>query len=238
MKKLLEKFFGKKNAKPSESSLEKPSEINASEIPGYLVYPDDPLSQMMFSSKMQEVRDRRCGYQFLLYAGIADPSPQIRQQTPSFDINETHIFWKPGSPSFCSVSTMKSTSVKTSNLRGWVESGDQMGMMLGAMTPFLNLPAGLAAGEYRRVKMYDLGECADYNKLHGFEETQVYCHVFYLGDILYKKFILCARQNTFAWKAECTFSTDSEVLLPTDTVPPGQIFGSFYPADRKKSRKF
>ncbi len=75
MKKLLEKFFGKKNAKPSESPSEKPSEINESEIPGYLVYPDDPLSQKMFSSKMQEVCDRRCGYRFLLYTDIADPSP-------------------------------------------------------------------------------------------------------------------------------------------------------------------
>ena len=118
-------------------------------IPGYLVYPNDQLSQRMFSSKMQKVCDKRCGYRFLLYTDIADPSPEIRQQTPPFDINETHIFWKPDSPSFYSVSTMKAPSVKTSNLRNWGEANDQMGMLFGNMAPFLNLPAGLAAGEYR-----------------------------------------------------------------------------------------
>ena len=99
------------------------------------------------------------------------------------------------------------------------------------MKPFLNLPSGLANGEYRRVEMHDLGECTAYNKLHGFEETHVYCHVFYLGDTLYKKFILCAKRDTSSWKVECTFPSDSEALQPTDTVPPGQVFGSFFPAD-------
>lgn len=229
MRKLLKKLFKNGNFKSSETHPENLFDNGLNEIPGYLVYPDDPLSKAMFESKMQEICDRRCGYRFLLYTDIADPSPEIRQWTPSFDINETHIFWKSDSPSFCSVSTMKSPSVKTSNLRGWVESSDQMGMMLGNMTSFLNLPAGFAAGEYQRVKMYDLGECAAYNKLQGFEETHVYCHVFYLGDTLYKKFILCARRDISAWKAECTFSTDSKVLMPTDMVPPGQIFGSFFP---------
>lgn len=231
MKKLLEKLFKKRNNKPSERPSENLSETNEIEIPGYLVYPNDPLSQIMFASKMWEVCDNRCGYRFLLYTDIADPSPEIRQQTPPFDINETHIFWKPDSLSFCSVSTMKSPSVKTSNLRNWVEANDQMGMLFGDMIPFLNLPAGLANGEYRRVEMHDLGECAAYNKLHGFEETRVLCHVFYLGDTLYKKFILCARRDTSSWKAECTFPSDSEALQPTDTVPPGQILGSFFPAE-------
>ena len=82
---------------------------------------------------------------------------------------------------------MKAPGVKTSNLRNWVEMNDQMGMLFGDMTPFLNLPAGLANGEYRWVEMHGLGECAAYNKCHGFEETHVYCHVFYLGDTLYKE---------------------------------------------------
>ena len=118
MKKLLEKLFKKCNNKPSESPSEHRSQTDKIEIPGYLVYPNDPLSQIMFGSKMQEVCDKRCGYKFLLYTDIADPSPEIRQQTPPFDINETHIFWKPDSSAFCSVSTMKAPSVKTSNLRG------------------------------------------------------------------------------------------------------------------------
>lgn len=48
---------------------------------------------------------------------------------------------------------------------------------------------------------------------------------------LYKKFILCAKRDTTSWKAECTFPSDSEALLPTDTVPPGQVFGSFFSAE-------
>ena len=231
MKELLEKLFEKRNNKPSESPSEHRSQTDKIEIPGYLVYPNDPLSQIMFGSKMQEVCDKRCGYRFLLYTDIADPIPEIRQQTPPFDINETHIFWKADSSAFCSVSTMKTPSVKTSDLKGWVESTDRMGMLFGDMTPFLNLPSGFANEEFRRVEMHDLGECAAYNKLHGFEDAHVWCHVFYLGNTLYKKFILCAKRDTTSWKAECTFPSDSEALLPTDAVPSGQVFGSFFSAE-------
>ena len=106
-----------------------------------------------------------------------------------------------------------------------------MGVLFGDMKPFLNLPSGLANGEYRRVEMHDLGECTAYNKLHGFEEAHVYCHVFYLGDTLYKKFILCARRDDFSWKVECTFPSNLAALQPTDTVPPEQVFGSLFPAE-------
>ena len=231
MKKLLEKLFKRSNGKSLETRLENLSDTDMRGIPGYLVYPNDPLSQRMFASQMQEVCDKRCGYRFLLYTDIADPSPEIRQHTPPFGINETHIFWKANSPSFCSVSTMQAPSVKTSNLRGRVESTDQMGMLFGNMMPSLNLPTGLANREYRRVEMHDLGECAAYNKRHSFEETHVWCHVFYLGDTLYKKFILCAKRDTSSWKVECTFPSEQEALLPMDMVPPGQVFGSFFPAE-------
>lgn len=69
---------------------------------------------------------------------------------------------------FCSVSTMKSPSVKTSGLRNWVEANEQMGLLFGNMTPFLNLPLGLEQGEYRRVDMHDLGECAAYNQRNAY----------------------------------------------------------------------
>lgn len=229
--KLLDKFLKKRSADSLGIRLENISGADQSDLPGYLVYPQDPIAQKMFGSQMEAVIDRRCGYQFMLYTGIADTKPEIRKQMPDFDLNETHIFWKMGSPSCCSVSTMKAPSVKTSNLRGWVESNDQLGLMFGEMIPFLNLPAQWKAREYRRVKMYYLGENTTYGKLHGFGETHVYCHVFYLDGRLYKKFILCAKQDTTSWKAECTFPSKQEVLLPTDTVPPGQIFGSFFPVE-------
>lgn len=91
MKELLEQLFMKRN-KPPENPSEHRSQADRIEIPGYLVYPSDPLSQIMFGSKMQKVCDKRCGYQFMLYTDIADLTPEIRQQRPPFDINETHIF--------------------------------------------------------------------------------------------------------------------------------------------------
>lgn len=229
MMKLLNRLFRKGNDESLETRLENLSGAALYGIPAYLVYPSDPISKKLFASRMQAVCDRRCGYQFMLYTGMADTQPEIKAQTPALEINETHIFWKPDSPSFCSVSTMKSPSVKTSSLRGWVESSDLMGLMFGTMIPFLNLPSPWKAGAYRRVGMHDLGESTAYNRLHGFEETHVYCHVFYLGETLYKKFILCARRNTSSWKVECTIPSRQEALLPTDTVPPGQAFGSFFP---------
>lgn len=226
---LLNRFFTKRDDRSLEALLESLPDARLRELPPYLVYPNDPVSKSMSASGMQAVCDPRCGYQFMLCTGIADPQPEIRLQMPDFDINETHVFWKPDSPSFCSVSTMKFISVKTSGLKGWVEFTDRMGLMFGAMLPFLNLPSSWEAGGYRRVDMHDLGESSAYNRLHGFEESCVYCHVFYLGNTLYKKFILCAKRGITSWKVECTFPSGQEALLPSDMVPPGQIFGSFFP---------
>lgn len=220
-----------KNSCSLEKRLNELSRGYKGNLPGYLVYPNDPIVRKMFESQMKAVSDQRCGYQFMLYTGIADIVPEIKQQMPSFDLNETHIFWKQDSPSWCSVSTLKAPSVKTSDLKNWVETNDRLGLMLGKMTTFLNLPSQWEAGEYRRVKMYYLGENIDYNKLHSFEEAHTYCHVFYLGETLYKKFILCAKKNTASWKVECTFPSEQEALSPTDTVPPGQILGSFFPVE-------
>lgn len=68
MKKLLEKIFKKSNDKSLTTRLEGLSGADLRGIPGYLVYPNDPLSQRMFGAQMQEVCDKRCGYRFLLYA--------------------------------------------------------------------------------------------------------------------------------------------------------------------------
>lgn len=233
MKELISRLFRKQGGEPSGSLLERIPQIDTKEIPGYLSYPSDPLSRVIFSSKLCEAYNSSCRYRFLLNTDIADPHPETRQQKPipGIRINNTQIFWKAGSPSCYSVSTMEGPSVKSSSLTGWVESGDNLGMLFDNMLPFLNLPIGFASEEYRRVKMYKLPECAAYNRSHFFEESCVYCHVFYLGDALYKKFILCVKRGTSSWKVECTFPSDSEALQPTDTVPPGQVFGSFFPMD-------
>lgn len=226
--KLFESFWRKKNRDFLEKRLKEISD-SREPLPGYLLYPGDPIAQKMFEPHMKIVSDDRCGYQFKLYTEIADITPEIKGQMPAMEINETHVFWKRDSAAWCSVSTMKGATVKTSNLRNWVEASDQMAMLFGGMIPFLNLPSQRETGEYRRVSMYYLGENASYNKLHGFEETHVYCHVFYLGDQLYKKFILCAKKDAVSWKVECTIPSAAEALSPTDTVPPGLVFGSFFP---------
>lgn len=223
-----DKLFGRKGGS-LESRVRNISKEEISALPGFLVYPGDPIARNMFEGKVKEIRNRKCGYQFLLYTDIADTTPEIRQQQPAFECNETHIYWKPDSPSFVSVSTMKGPGVKTSSLRNSVEAQNQMGLMFGDMTPFLNIPSKMETGEYRRVGMVDLGQEAAYNRLHGFEETHAYCHVFYLGDKLYKKFILIAKRDTFSWKAECTIPSETERLQPSELVPPRLVFGSFFP---------
>lgn len=227
---LWNKLFGRKSGS-LESRVWNIPEEKIRTLPGFLVYPGNNISRKLFEGKMKEICNKKCGYQFLLYTDIADTKPEIRQQQPAFECNETHIYWKPDSPSFVSISTMKGPSVKTSRLRNWVEAQDQMGLLFGNMTPFLNIPSKMEAGEYRRVDMIDLGQEAGYNTLHGFQETHVYCHVFRLGDTLYKKFILIAKCGTSSWKAECTIPSETERLQPSDLVPPGMVFGSFFPME-------
>lgn len=205
------------------------SDQDIASLPAYLVYPTDGFSKTRFEPSMLDVRNKRCGYQFRLYKEIANPVPEIKQGTPPFEINETHIFWKEKADAWYSVSTMKGENVTTSNLRGWVESQDQLGCMFNNMIPFLNLPSSRQNCRYKRVAMYDMGESKKYNQLHGFEETHLFCHIFYLDNRLFKKFILCAKQMSISWKVECTIPSTAEQITATDFVPPGQAFGSFFP---------
>jgi len=227
-----DRLFSKKNRKTTNQAHAeyKASPTLTEPLPEFLCYPKDPLSEKMFGSAMADVIDKRCGYRFKLYTGIADVVPEIRPQTPDFDINETHIFSKEGSDAWCSVSTMKTPSVKTSRLQNWVEANDQMGMMFGSMIPFLNLPARMENSRYTRKKFVYLGEYKEYNKEHSFDESHIYFHAFCLGDTIYKKFILCARRGIYAWKVECTIPSNTEALLPPDNIPFGQTFGSFFPS--------
>lgn len=224
------KRFGRKGNN-LESRVRNIPEEEICVLPEFLVYPGDPIARIMFEGKTKAVCNRKCGYQFLLYTDIADTTPEVRQQQPAFECNETHIYWKSDSPSFVSVSTVKGPSVKSSDLRNWVEAQDQLGLMLGTMTPFLNIPSKMEAGGYRRLDMIDLGQEAAYNKLHGFEEAHAYCHVFYLGNKLYKKFILIAKRDTSSWKTECTIPSETERLQPSELVPPGMVFGPFFPME-------
>ncbi len=198
-------------------------------LPGYLLYPYDPIIQQMLEGDMVPVRNMRCGYQFKLYTAIADPTPLVRQNASVGMINEAHIFWKQGSPSWYTLSTMRGPAVATSPLRGWVEHGYKLGLLMGDLSLLVNLPPQLQGREIQNVEMSYLGQNPAYNHLHVLEESHVYAHVFSLGGTLYKNFILCAKREITSWKVECAVPAQYKQIMPPDFVPPGQTFGSFFP---------
>lgn len=198
-------------------------------LPEYLTYPNDCISQKILSPHLMAVCDQKCGCEFMLYNQIANRKPEIRNATPAFDLNETHIFWKPGAPSWCAVSAIRGSDIRTADLKSWVEVNDFFCVLTGDMSQILNQPTQMESGAYRRAAMQYLGSNADYNRLHGFQEAHIYCHRFYLGDILYMQCILCAKRDITAWKVECTFPIQEETTDPSDMVLPGLLFGSFFP---------
>lgn len=179
---------------------------------------------------MKQIRSEKCGYTFMLYTAVAEPDPDVQPQTPPFELNETHIYSKEDSPSWYSVCIMKDKSVANNSVRSWVEKADRFATKLGAMDAVLRTPKSLAGQTYKRAAMVDLEESPAYNQLHDFDESHVYCHVFYLNDQLYKKFILVVKKNICSWRVEVNIPSDTEQILPSDYVPAGQTFGSFYPA--------
>ena len=221
---------GENNTKSSENSHEeKVSNNNTPKIPAFLKYPNGSLSNMMFGKSMEQVKNDECGYRFMLYTEAADVNPEIEMQRPAFDINEVHYYCKEGSLSWYSVCTMKDRSVLNNSVKSWVEKADHFTTMMGAMDMVLRTPESFRGKTYKRVEMFDMGEWTDYNALHGFDESHVYGHVFYLDSQLYKKFILLAKKSDCSWRIEVNFPSDNEKILPPDFLPAGQTFGEFYP---------
>lgn len=109
-------------------------------IPGFLLYPDDPVSEMMFEEHMKQIKNFKCGYSFMLYTESAETVPIIEEQAPPFEINETHYYFKKDSPSWYSVCTMKDQSVSANSVRNWVEKADRFAAMFGAMDQVLRTP--------------------------------------------------------------------------------------------------
>ena len=205
--------------------------MNEVTIPAFLLYPENPLSEMMFGNSMKLVQNEECGYRFMLYTDAADPDPVIEKQKPPFQINENHYYFKAGLPAWYCICTMKDDSVINNSVRNWVEKADHFAVMIGAMDQVLMAPKMMRGKAYEKVGMVDMGEWPDYNTLHGFDESHVYGHVFYLNGQLYKKFILVAKRQDCSWRAEVNIPSESEQIIPPDFVPAGQTFGSFYPLD-------
>ena len=61
-------------------------------IPEFLLYPDDPVSKMMFEEHMKQIKNFKCGYSFMLYTESTETVPVIEEQAPPFEINETHYY--------------------------------------------------------------------------------------------------------------------------------------------------
>lgn len=200
-----------------------------STIPAYLQYPDDPISKTMFKDHMIQIKNERCAYRFLLYADGISPEPVVEQNSPPFDRNETHYYANPETPFWDTVSTMKHESVSTGSVVRWIQS-DELSERMGAVDAFLRRPEFMRGRAYRAAAMlYDLGESAAYNTEHGFDESHVFCRVFYLDEQIYKKFILLARRKDWSWRCEVNIPAQRAEIMPPDFVPPGLVFGSFFP---------
>ena len=200
-----------------------------SELPEYLRYPNDEISEMVFGESMKEIINTDCNYKFMLYTAVANPTPQIEELSPPFDHNEIHYYFKDGQATWYSISTMKHESVRENSLKSWIEKADQFMLRLEAYDKVLRVPKSMRGRDFTNVAMYYVEQNELYNQLHGFDESHVYCRVFYLGDQLYKKFILLAKKDDWSWRVEENVPSRSEEFEPPDFVPPGQTFGKFYP---------
>ena len=214
--------------KPLDSGDEDP---RYSQLPAYLRYPNDALSVFLFKEKMKEVINESCNYRFMLYTDTAEFTPVIDKQMPPLDVNEIHYYFKDGVKAWYSISTMKHESVRTNSVRSWVERADNLSFMIGAYDIALRVPESFKGQEFRNVNAYDMGEEVLYNELHGFDESHLYARIFYLGEQVYKKFILVAKKDDWSWRVEVNIPSTSEEILPPDFVPAGQTFGKFYPVN-------
>lgn len=201
------------------------------ELPPYLSYPNDAISEMMFGSDMKEVTNNYCNYRFMLYTAVADPTPKVEKQQPEFDRNEIHYYFKEGEKVWYSISTMKHESVRENSIRSWVEKADQLMLLLEAHDNVLRVPEHMKGRTFKNVAMYYIEQNDMYNELHGFDESHVYCRVFYLGEQLYKKFILLAKKDDWSWRVEANIPSEAEKFEPPDFVLPGLTFGKFYPVE-------
>ena len=52
-----------------------------SELPPYLRYPNDTISEMMFKGKIKKIINFYCNYRFMLYTGVAAPNPEVESLT-------------------------------------------------------------------------------------------------------------------------------------------------------------
>ncbi len=219
----LKKIFGKSKPQAAEPA--------SGPLPGFLVKPNDPISNRMYGGQLTPVTDRRCGYQIEINESYQNRQPEVRSRSGQFEIDETHIYSKPDVPSWYAVSTMKTPMVRTSPLASSVQTPYNMAKLLDEPSILIPLPEGRSFDGYQSIRLMNLGSFEAFTRQKGLDESMVFCHVFQLGGQVYKDYILCARKGDYAWKLECFIQSqnDNPEIQAVDFVPPGFLFGGFCP---------
>lgn len=206
--------------------------VAAEPLPGFLVKPDDPISMRMYGSSLVEVTNVRCYYHLQVNPEYQEKVPVVREKSTKFEVDEVHIYSKPGIPSWYAVHTMKTPMVKTTPLEGYVMHPYQLSKAMSMPELFLTLPGGLSAASYEDIRLDKLGSWPAYNSPpRRLDESCVYANVFRLNGVMYQKFILCARKDKYAWMVEsyAESTTGSAEISAADFVVPGFLFGGFRP---------
>ncbi len=219
----LKKKIESENTKENQIS-ENPRE--QAPLPAFLLRPMDEFSEKFIGKDMITVRDAKCKYATEIYGEVAENNPKVVKYG-TYEINESHIYSKEGESSWYVISTMKTPSVRTSDLKNSVLAPYNLSRSFKTPETLILLPDGKSYDGYSSIKMNYMGSYDNYARQKGLDEAVVFCHVFSLGNEMYKDFILCARKGDYSWKLETIIPAKHQQILPPDFVPPGYFFGSF-----------
>lgn len=227
-------WFKKKLDKGADEPIPRPTEniktTPPEGLPAFLVVPSDPLAGLMYGNDCVSVENRVCCYRIMVNPQYHEPQPEIFK-LQGMEINECHVFSRQEIPSWIAISTMKDESVKQSPpLDSFFMEPYNLSKMLGGIADgVVHAPSYRKIESYKSIRLGRLGSWSKYDEWKHFDESVVFCHIFFLNGQMYKDYVLCARKDAYAWKLECYIEAMQGVpdILPTDFVPVGYLFGSF-----------
>lgn len=210
-------------------------------LPGFLVKPNDFISNKMYGDNLSGVWDERCNYYIEINETYYNLVPEVRKDSPD---EEVHIFSKPDTPSWQTVTIMHTPKVRTLPLENLVISkyNTMLRQEIWEMDwwPMVQLPEKKAYGiwpdlHYESIRLIELGNWPEFDRPRKLEQSLAFCHIFILKCEIFKDYILCARKGDFAWRLDCYIQSqmNSMDIHPADFAPPGFLFGSFRPLDVK-----
>lgn len=217
-------FFEKFRKRQADNQVSPPTNL-----PGFLVKPSDPISQMMYKGDLTQVTNEQCAYSIEINEKYQNKNPYIIRGG-TFEIDETHIYSKEGIPSWYAIKILKAPSMRTSALAGAVEQPYRLSMMMNAPDIVVMLPKDREINEYETFYLKKLGAWPEYDRIKGLDESQVFVHAFRMNGTIYKQYMLCARKGDFGWRLDCYIESQTGTeISPVDFVPPGYLFGGFKP---------